>query len=199
MLRKTKSCPECLGTMEFRLGRYECSSCGLAVAAEAVERDDQPAQPDDGIHRVKLKVPEQKADLPAYATIGLKEPETDLAGQRFGAEKVLFLTVFFVFQVISSFVFYARYFGAAEAAVFIPGLLVSALIAVFGAACTLYYDSTCLRQTCLVCSGLVLLTALGAVIMAFTTSQAGLAWPLLPNIVLIGWFVSILLRISSAE
>jgi tRNA(Ile2) C34 agmatinyltransferase TiaS len=41
MDHQTTSCPECQGTMHFRLGEYECDDCGKRTAAAADDQDER--------------------------------------------------------------------------------------------------------------------------------------------------------------
>jgi len=41
-VKKTKPCPKCGGTMEFRLGDFECAECGHTESAEAVSEKGKP-------------------------------------------------------------------------------------------------------------------------------------------------------------
>jgi len=184
--------------MEYRLGQYECSACGYSEPAQPAIAPAGSSDPsrEDGINRARLRVPRQSPALPAYSHIGLKEPSVEKPRWSLSSEKGAYLTVFFTLEIVSSIVLAFRYFSPAQVAYSLPGMLVSALFATVSVGFVLYYDSDCLRQCCLWWLVLAALSAVIAVVMAFRMSLGILIVPLVPNLLMTGWLITILMRDS---
>jgi hypothetical protein len=184
--------------MEYRLGQYECSACGYSEPAQPAPASASSSEPSraDGINRARLRVPSQSPALPAYSRIGLKEPAVESPRWSLSSEKTLYLTIFFALQIVSSLVLAFKYFGPAQVVYSLPSMLVSAVFATICVGFVLYYDSDCLRQCCLWWLVFSALFAVIAVVMAFRMSLGILIVPLVPNLLMTGWLITILMRDS---
>jgi hypothetical protein len=198
---RQKVCPKCGEQMVLRLGDYECASCDYVEPAppEQTEQETTPQtgpgfkQP--GPAGAPIVVPPPTA----YPRIGLKEPSDTPRPGSLSQEKLLFVTVYFFLQLGTALVFHLRHAGALGAMHSLPGMIVSAVLASLCAGFVLYYDHDCLRQTCLGCSSLIVISLIASIVMAIFASQTQFITPMIPNLVIHGWLVSILWRDRRSE
>jgi len=184
--------------MTFRLGEFECPSCGQIEPLKPVESRPQASGP--GFKGRRSFGQAREAPPPTQFSMlrsghGNEPRDTGSLGR----EKVLFTTVFFAAQLVSSFIITTQYNGPAYGVVSLPGLLVGAVFSTLGVGFVLYFDNDCVRQCCMWSLAPIVILASWSVIMAFSTNQGGLTLSLIPNILLSGWLFSLLVRDRRSE
>ncbi|MCH7472569.1 hypothetical protein IIA79_06420 [bacterium] len=212
MAEKSKACPKCSGTMLFRLGGYECSQCDHHEPAspakpegkhglrkEAWHQPPAAAPPPPGSESLPGSAP--PTHIPAARSaqrprLGMKMTEDSVPRGSLAQEKLAFVTVFFVVQMITSFITVSGLLGAQIAAYSLLDLAISALFATLCIGFVLYYDNDCLRQAFLMFVGLGVIAALVTIGLAIASSQFVLVLPLLPGTLMSAWLISILTRDS---
>ena len=124
------ACPRCGAEMSLRLGWLECPGCGYERKAQAESPDDEagaaPEKAPHWDHRPRRQ--QALRDAPRYSRIGLKDPEQEYRGDPLAQMKVTYLTVFFILQIVSSFVITSQYQGGIGALKSLPTMLISCVV-----------------------------------------------------------------------
>ncbi len=199
MTSETRPCPNCGTQMTFRLGEFECQACGHIEPAKPPEAKPQASGPGFAGQQKYGGQPSQAPPPTQFSVLrsaGRTEPSDT---GRLGREKTLFLTIYFVFQLASSFLFVSQYEGAAEGVVSLPGLLFGAVLSTLGIGFVLYFDMELIRQCCMWSLAPIVVLAGWSVIMAFATGQGSLTLSLIPTILFSIWLFSILVRDRRSE
>jgi len=188
--KKTKTCPKCGGTMEFRLGDYECAECGHSEPAEAVSEKGKPkwAPPPPLTSPVEsmTRLPSHLHEIPAEPS-HIRPPPLGLT-----IEKVLILVLSCACLLLVGAVMLAAPPGFGGLPLVVWLVLLLPFILVFLLAIAFFAPTIRLKWTCFGCSIIAVLFPFGVLFWLGCTWQyffSSLFYAILPL-----WIASVLYR-----